>query len=255
MNNHREIVDEIPFELMGLTKAINYQRWVADTVTPFLGKRIIEVGAGIGNLSRWLPVRENLVITEASEQLFPILENNIRKVFSHRKSVKTIPIDLSTDWLSDLKKYDFDTVVSFNVMEHIENDRLALCQLIELLRRSSTKEPKRLISFVPSHSWLYGSMDKEFGHFRRYSANSFKKLALNIDPKLSIFCRYFNLFGVPGWFLLGRIIKKTDIGQDSIQIFEKICPKIRKVDDWIHEIINLPIGQSLLSVITLPPAM
>jgi SAM-dependent methyltransferase len=254
MNNSLEIVDGIPFELMSLTKAINYQKWVVDTVTPFLGKRIIEVGSGIGNLSRWLPVREKLVITEASEQLFPILENNIKKAFNTNKSVKTCLIDLSTDWLSQFDGYDFDTVVSFNVLEHIEDDRDALCQLIELLRRSSTKEPRRIISFVPSHSWLYGSMDKEFGHFRRYSASSFNKIIYSIDPQLSIYYRNFNIFGVPGWFLLGRILKKREVGSESIFLFEKICPKIRKFDDWLHKKLILPVGQSLLSVITIPAA-
>ena len=56
--------ESIPFELESLREAINYQRWIVDMISPFLGNSILEIGAGIGNISRWLPVRQRLVLCE-----------------------------------------------------------------------------------------------------------------------------------------------------------------------------------------------
>ncbi len=48
----------IDFELESLSKARNYQRWMYESVAPHLGVSILELGAGIGNMSQWLPKRE-----------------------------------------------------------------------------------------------------------------------------------------------------------------------------------------------------
>ncbi len=60
---------QLPFELDSLAEARNYQRWVFDAVRPFLGRRILEVGSGIGNMSQWLPADELLVLAETDPRL------------------------------------------------------------------------------------------------------------------------------------------------------------------------------------------
>lgn len=64
----------LPFELEALSRAKRYQQWVADAVQPLMGKRILELGSGLGNMSQWLPVRERLVLTETDHRFIQALE-------------------------------------------------------------------------------------------------------------------------------------------------------------------------------------
>ena len=240
-----------PFELELLSKAVRYQQWVFNTVSPFLGKRILEVGSGIGNMSAWLPIREKLILTEAEESLIPTLKNTLREKTESNSQVSVVKIDLTEDWVDQLSLENIDTIVSFNVLEHIEDDEKAFCDLLEILRRSSATGPKRLVTFVPAHHWAYGSIDRKFGHFRRYSTSDFHTLKDRHAKDSKIYTRYFNLFGLPSWFFLGRVLKRDQIGYTAIKTFERICPYISSIDDFLHEKLKIQLGQSLLCVIKL----
>jgi SAM-dependent methyltransferase len=240
---------DLPFELRSLTGAKNYQGWVFDTIQPYLGKRILELGAGIGNMSQWLPVAERLILTEVEPKLLKILEaQTLRTRPDPRVTVRSFSTE--TDALEPLIAENLDTVVSFNVLEHIEDDEAALRALVRILRESAAPGPKRLITFVPAHQWAYGSMDRAFGHHRRYSYARARELARKICPEARFEGRYFNAFGLAGWFLNGRLLKKEVIGEGSIRAFERLCPWLRGVDDWMHTTLRLPVGQSLLFVLT-----
>jgi len=246
--NPAALAAELPFELESLKLAKNYQAWVSDTVQPFLGKRILEIGSGIGNLSQWLPVHERLILTEADPILFQTLKNNLAPL-SDKKTCHLI--DVSTDWIEPFKKEQIDTIVSFNVLEHIEDDKKALKDLGELLKQAPANQPRRLVSFVPAHDWAYGTMDKSFHHHRRYSHKDLLKISHELFPTAKITYRYFNLAGLPGWIMMGKILKKESFDFTAVKAFEKICPYIRDIDDFIHEKLRIPFGQSLLFVIEL----
>jgi len=239
-----------PFELQSLARAHNYQKWVADIVRPYLGSRIVELGAGIGNMSRWLPARELLVATEADSKLHEILAAQMKETFHGVPNVQTALLDLSADWQGQLAAMTPDTLVSFNVLEHIEDDEGTVSRFLDILEKSPAPGPHRLVTFVPAHAWAYGEMDRTFGHYKRYSCDWFQKQADRRSGKATHYYRYVNLAGLPSWWLLGRVLKKKNIGLTAIDSFEKLCPWIRGIDDWLHEKARLPFGQSLLSVIT-----
>ena len=241
----------IPFQLGLLQKAVNYQKWILESVWPFLGKRILEVGAGIGNMSRWFPVREKLIFSEIDPSLFTYLQSTTKKYFKENDKVKALHVDLQKNWKELLEKENVDTIVSFNVMEHVEDDRQFFADLISILKKSKTVLPKRLITFVPAHQFLYGSVDKNYGHFRRYHYSDLKKMKNDIAPEADFFCRYLNLIGLPGWFILGRVLKNKEIGEKSILSFEKLCPWIKSFDDFLHLKLKIPFGQSIVSIVTL----
>jgi SAM-dependent methyltransferase len=241
---------EVPFELQLLSQATNYQRWVMENVRPFLGNRILEFGAGIGNMSRWLPVREKLILTESDRGLFSKLEAQVKASFSGDARVQTLPLNIEAETLGTFSEESLDTIVSFNVLEHIEDDRKVVSQCLDLLRKSKAPGPKRLISFVPAHGWAFGSMDREFGHFRRYHGASFKKMVG--DAPIQLWQRHFNLFGLPGWVVTGRWLKKKSIDPSTVKIFERLCPILKGADQFIHRVLRVPLGQSLLCVMTIP---
>jgi len=237
----------LPFELEALRKAVNYQRWVADAVRPYLGESILEVGSGLGSMSRWLPVRKKLVLTECEPALLEELRATARRQFGDDPRVNVAAGDVTRDLPPELSAGQFDTLVSFNVLEHIADDTGALGRMARLLR----KPGGRIVSFVPAHAWAFGSIDTVYGHVRRYTSRSFAELAARACPGGRLEARYFNAFGLPGWILMGRVLRRRSIDIRAIDLFEKLCPYIRGLDDAMHRYLKLPLGQSLLAVITL----
>ena len=62
-----------------------------------------------------------------------------------------------------LKPQTFSFIYSLNVLEHIGNDQAALERLRDLLAPNGV-----LFLYVPAFQFLYSSMDRKVGHFRRY---------------------------------------------------------------------------------------
>jgi len=247
------VSDDLPFELIALTNAHKYQRWVYDMIKPYLGNRILEIGAGIGNMSQWMPIRERLILTEYNAQFLKLLKN---KIYDSRSGADFSKIrfeqyDVLYDSPERFCEENVDTILSFNVLEHVEDDEKSLSSLLTVLRCSQATGPKRLISFVPAHNWAYGETDRKFGHFRRYSKRRVVSLVKKLAPEAQFFCRHFNFMGLWGWILSGRILRRTSIDKSVIQTFELLNPLARFSDLVAHRILHLPIGQSLMFVIEL----
>lgn len=241
----------VPFELQSLSRAHAYQKWATSAVQPYLGQRILEMGAGIGNMSRHLPVRERLILTEYEASLLEILQRDLATWHAPdlQKKISTDRFDLLQDDPARFASENLDTIVSFNMLEHIQDDGRAIAAQAQILRNSQALGPRRLILFVPAHPWAFGSVDQAFGHFRRYSAGMLRKLARTHAPDARIEeMRYFNAVGLPGWWMMGRVLKKKEIGAGAVEAFEKICPWVAPFDDFAHKVLRLPLGQSLLSV-------
>lgn len=243
----------VPFELEILVNANRYQNWLVDVTRPYLGKRILELGAGIGNMSRHLPVEDRLVLSEISPPLVQILEDRV----PYRPGQSVVLVDSAKPLSQTFQHENFDTVLSFNVLEHIEHDAAMVRDLIELLQNSKAPGPKRIVTLVPAHQWAFGEIDKSFDHFRRYSAGSFRKLlkqagVTDLNRKNFRF-RYMNLPGLLGWWINGKLLGRSQIGKGNVKLFEVLCPVIRPVDDFLHTHLRLPLGNSLLAVYVVPP--
>ena len=242
----------VPFELEALSHGVRYQQWIADSARPFLGRRILEVGAGIGNLSKHLPVRDLLVLSEADEKLLPRLEKTALEAFPHNGRVFVKKMDLAKSLLEQTGEDHFDTIVSFNVLEHIENDGRAFADMVNVLRSSRAEGEKRIVTLVPAHDWARGTIDKSFGHYRRYNRKKILSLleTAGLDAKICLEeFRHFNLVGLPGWFAMNRVLKKENFSLKTVKKFEAICPVVRPVDDFLHKILGVPFGQSILFVV------
>lgn len=245
------MMQDVPFELQSLALAKNYQRWLRDRTLPFLGNRILELGSGLGTMSQHLPVRDRLILSDVETHFVKDLE---KRFLPHSKiSVLATPIGASMVDL--LKAEQIDTIVSYNVIEHVEHDSDLFRQLLSLLQQSQATGPKRIVTLVPAHQWAYGPIDEGFGHFRRYSKKSFREMLLRagvkkLDSK-NFQASYMNCAALLGWWMNGKVLGKSKIGMGNIQAFEVLCPLIRTVEDFIHRWIGLPFGNSLVAVYTL----
>ncbi|MGB8673812.1 MAG: class I SAM-dependent methyltransferase [Candidatus Acidiferrales bacterium] len=221
-------------ELEAMDSLPGYYAWMLRHFRPFLGQRIVEIGAGTGNFAEFL-LRESpgarFLLFEPAANLFPSLERR----FAGNAEVTTIAGSLD----ERAAAFAPDTVCMVNVLEHIEDDTTCLTKIWEALAPGG-----HLLLFVPALPAIYGSLDRACEHFRRY-----KKAELSAKIRAAGFSilemRYFNLVGVAAWFFSGRIVKKRTVDAGSARFFDRwLVPP----SAWLENHWEPPLGQSLLAV-------
>ncbi|MFL5488186.1 MAG: class I SAM-dependent methyltransferase [Gemmatimonadaceae bacterium] len=225
-------------ELDAVAEATNYYRWIIDSFAGALGKRIVEAGAGIGTVSELLleraSPREMLLIEPA--------ENNIPTL--HRKFDSDSRVRIHHGYLEDIgQSVSADTVIAVNVLEHVERDA-------EFLRAAHTTlgPGGGLLLLVPAVPALYGSLDKAFDHYRRYTRSALEGQLLAAGFEIETL-HYLNLLGVAAWFAAGRILHRTTLGRRQVRFYDRfVIPWLRAIESWVHP----PIGQSLLAIARKP---
>ena len=221
-------------ELDSLAGANNYYRGLLSYFKPHLGKRILEVGAGIGTFSSFLldANPSQLILFEPSKNLMPRLRERFsldgRVIVMEENSVEEMT-----------KSVEVDSVVLVNVLEHIQEDEATLARLRSLLSGTGT-----ILLFVPALPSLYGTLDKEFGHFRRYTKHDLVRKVRRAGFEI-IMARYVNLIGIVTWFLAGKVFRKRTLRSQDVQLYDKfVIPWMSLLErHW-----NTPIGQSLICI-------
>jgi predicted SAM-dependent methyltransferase len=122
-------------------------------------------------------------------------------------------------------------------LEHIEQDETALRKIFDLLEPGG-----RLLLLVPSHPWLYGSLDRHLGHRRRYGKKELRNKLEAMGFKV-IFLEYFNRIGILGWFLNSKILRRKRLPSFQLRIYNLLVPLFR-----LETLFPLPFGTSLLAV-------
>ncbi len=209
----------VTLERMG--KLSRYNKWIWDSISKYVGDRVLEVGAGIGNMTRVMYGRELIVATDVELPYLHILRNR----FSRNPTIRVAKLDLNSEAdCTALKEYHFDTVVCLNVLEHIEDDHGALRRLYQLLEPGG-----HLLLFVPADQRLYGEIDKQVGHFRRYSLDQLKELVQSEGFAVpDIF--HQNVFGRLGWWFNGRILRRSHVPAGQSRIFDLMVPIMRRLE-------------------------
>ncbi len=213
--------DTGPDILDALADANRFNRWMADTVSPYLGDSVLELGAGMGNLTRHLARRrKRYIATDIDREHLARLQARLQ----HRPNVSTALCDLSKT--ADFAPFErqIDAVVCLNVLEHVEDDLAGLRNIYSTLRPNG-----RAIILVPQGAGVYGTLDEALGHFRRYSkdelASKMKAMGFRLEAMLE-----FNRITYPGWYLNGRILKRRTFSRFQLSVFDRLVPMWRKLD-------------------------
>ncbi len=194
--------------LDNLSSSFNYNKWIFNLTKPYLGKRILEVGCGIGNMTRHFTDRVVLGV-----DIDPHYLKIAKKRFKDKKNVGFCLVDLEKG-LKRFKTFKADTIVCINVLEHIQRDESFINECESLLCPGG-----KLILFVPAMPMIYGQMDKTYGHFRRYTkVEIFKKVEIKLNV---VKCNYLNILGVLGWWYNGRFLKRKTIPRKHLIFFDK----------------------------------
>ena len=214
--------DEHGSEILArLNRAPRFTKWMADTIRPYLGERVLEIGAGIGNLTSNLVPR---TVYWASD-INPHYLDRLKKLQSTRPYLRVQFTDASAG--ETYPEERFDTVICLNVVEHLEDDVNALRNI-----RAALQKNGRAIVLVPNGPALYGSLDRVLGHYRRYTrkqlAEACEQAGFHVEATLR-----FNRIGAPGWWLNGRVLKKQTFGFWQIKVLNTILPIIRPIDRFL----------------------
>ena len=198
----------------------NYNRWLLDRFEGSIGRRVLEVGSGTGNMTRLLYGRDLIVATDLEAAYIHILQNRFRR----QPTIQVAKLDLESDDWKALRHHQFDTIVCFNVLEHIEHDVDALQRMRDLLVPGG-----RLLLFVPADQKLYGTLDKQVGHFRRYSAETLSSVIAAAGLEIRQMS-YHNIFGRLGWWFNGRVLKRRHMPAAQSRIFDFFVPLLRRIE-------------------------
>src|SRR5215470_17706135 len=211
-------------ELDAMALATNYRRWIMESFKPFLGKHILEVGAGAGSFSEMLLCErpQSLTILEPSDNLYASLNRRVAAL-DHDGIAKVKQATLSEAFGDVSQTPRHDTVVYINVLEHVEQDEA------ELKTICSTLIPNgRILIFVPAHQFLMSRMDREVGHFRRYSLNELRSKCASAGFRVML-ARYFDVFGVLPWFVKYRLMKSNTLGPREIRAYDRCIVPICRI--------------------------
>ncbi|MBW2594474.1 MAG: glycosyltransferase [Deltaproteobacteria bacterium] len=225
--------DEDKTILLAMSNTRHFNKWLASLLRPYLGDKILEVGAGMGTMTLEFLPREHYTCLEIDPLHIITLEN----MFMNKSNVDVLELNIEdTKKVKTLNK-SYDTMLCLNVLEHLQDDYEALKNMNELLT-----EGGRLVLVVPNCPKLYNSLDRALGHIKRYKVKDIENLLTSFGYKI-IWLKTFNKVSILGWFLNGNLLKRTHFSKIQLKIYDCFVWLWRLVDPFLP----WP-GQSIIAV-------
>jgi glycosyltransferase involved in cell wall biosynthesis len=210
-----------PDILDALAGAEKFNDWMAGTISPYTGKRVLEIGAGIGNLTRMLiPGRKQYVAGDIDAEHLA----RLRTRFQHRPHLDVRECDLAKPADFESLAGSMDTVVCLNVLEHVEDDLGGLCNMYTALQPGG-----RAIVLVPHGQEIFGTLDVALGHYRRYSHQQLRERMEQAGFRVERILE-FNRVSRPAWYVTGRILKRSHLSRLQLAIFDHLVWLWRRID-------------------------
>ncbi|MBN1384059.1 MAG: class I SAM-dependent methyltransferase [Elusimicrobia bacterium] len=210
----------------------NYNKWIYEIFRPYIGNRILEVGCGTGNLTKYFFNSCKHMIGIDSSSFF------LKHLQIDHPELELYNFDITDDKILSLSNKNIDTIASVNVLEHVKDEEKALSHMYNLLTAGG-----HLLLFVPALSWLFGSLDENAKHYRRYNKKSLKQKLEKIGFKVEdIF--FSNFLGIFGWFINGKILKRKTFPIVQPILFDKFVPLLTKFEKNFR----IPVGMNLIAI-------
>lgn len=205
---------------------MNWKRYVASMITPYLSGSVMEVGAGIGANVNFLnhPNITDWTLVEPDPAFFDLL--------NERKKNGDLPekCKIFQGTLEELPAGQLaNSIIYIDVLEHIHEHHQEIENAIAHLHPGGY-----LVILAPAHPSLYSDFDREIGHFRRYTPDQLKALFPCGRGEFVKACHIDHM----GYFLslVNRyIVKKSMPSYTSIRIWDRyLVPVSKKIDKLFH---------------------
>ncbi len=222
-----------------MAKAKNYFAWQGRLVRPHLGHRVIEVGCGIGNFTSMLLDRDAVFALDIEAGCIEVLRNR----YAGCGNLRAFVGEPGTKPFEDLRRERPDTCVCLNVLEHIENDGKALESMAAVLQPGG-----KVILIVPAFPSLFGPIDRNLEHIRRYRRDDLSNLAQRTGLVVEV-SRFWNLVGFFGWWWNSHVGRRERQSAAQIALFDRaVVPLMSRLE----RLLPPPFGQSLFAVLRKP---
>jgi glycosyltransferase involved in cell wall biosynthesis len=206
--------------LSELEKARRFILWLGNTIRPFIGDQILEIGAGVGSITNQFIPRDLYVAAEANPNHLTYL----RSYAMGKPYLHVMELDpAQPDNFVGLEE-QFDTVLMLNVLEHQADPAATLRAAYASLRKGG-----RVVVQVPRGKRLYGSLDQERGRRTRYDVQELKTLMQDCGFQIGHFSD-FNRMSVPGWWINGKLLRRKRFSRVQLKILDTLLPVMRSID-------------------------
>jgi SAM-dependent methyltransferase len=219
--------------LDAMAGADRFNRWLFERIRDELGDRVLEIGSGVGNLTRHLLSKKLVVATDVD----PRHLDRLRSRFVEGERFRIAQLDAGAIDTEALRSFNVDTVIALNVLEHVEEDERALSRVHDLLPPGG-----RMVLVVPAFPSLYSSLDRALEHHRRYRSDELRR-KLERAGFHEVRLRYFNAPGLLGWWLNGVVLRRRMLPSSQLRLFDLLVPIFR-----LEERLRIPFGLSLIGV-------
>jgi glycosyltransferase involved in cell wall biosynthesis len=209
--------------LHNLERAQNFNGWIADAIRPWIGDRVLEIGAGIGNITGQLIPRRRYVATDLNPNYLHYLRNSaVGKPY-----LEVAALDFEEPGAFEPFAGRFDTAVCLNVLEHVGDPIAALRNLAEVLESGG-----RAVIYVPQRPGLFSTLDEVLGHRCRYEAEGLRReieaAGLEVER-----LEQFNRASILGWWWNGKVLRRRSFGRWQLKLFNLMVPILRLLDRFL----------------------
>ena len=232
INGDQRVQSEV---LEGLATAVNHRRWFVELAIPFLGENPIEIGSGLGDYAlEWAPHFGRFTATEADPDRLVALKERLE---GHGK------VDIRQMLLPTDEVNTYSGVVSYNVLEHIEDHVGALRSMAGLVRPGG-----RIVLIVPAFPFAMSPVDIATGHVRRYTRRSMRSALAEAGLTIEQL-RYVNALGLLGYYMATSVFRLTPKEGPMVKVYDRlVLPVTRAAERVVHP----PFGQSVFAVARVP---
>lgn len=227
-------------ELVAMSFGRNYRGWILQIFKSFLGTRLVEVGAGTGAFSEMLLMErpKSLTLLEPSTRMFSQLTERIGQR-ERGTEIKTYNARLSEVKQEITRPHRPDSIIYLNFLEHILDDAKELAHAHRTLCRRG-----RLFVFVPALGWLFGRLDTEVGHFRRYHRADLRTKCQRAGFA-PLKCIYFDFAGIAPWWISYCLLKSSKMQPQMVKLYDEVVVPVSRA---IESIVRPPIGKYLVLI-------
>jgi glycosyltransferase involved in cell wall biosynthesis len=216
--------DEYGSQILGrLSRAPRYNAWIADEVRPHCGEQILEIGSGVGNLTRHLIPKLRYTASDVN----PSYLGSLKSLSEDRPYLSVSYCDVTDEKSFPIAQGTYDTVICLNVLEHVPDDQEALRNIHHALR-----DDGKAIVLVPQGPNNFGTLDEVLGHRRRYTQESLGALAQGCGFQVQEMIG-MNRVGSAAWYLNGKVLRRNHFSLAQIWALNALTPLFRRADRLI----------------------
>ncbi len=236
--SQRTSFPQVERDLETLSQAVRYRQWLYRQIRGALGRRILEIGSGLGSYTELLARHGAVLATDVDRRYV----SDLRERFRDEPAVRVEHLAVEAwdeDTAARLRTFEPDTVVCLNVLEHVPDDDRAVGSMLECLAPGGC-----LALIVPAMPSLFCEIDRRYGHLRRYTRRGLAGLLRDQPSARVVRCRYLNALGALGWWASHVLLKGMELSTWQVRFFDRF---VVPVAAFTERFLPPPFGLSLVA--------